>query len=327
MGFDFVSDDASITAISRDMAKKKRTHRAAKLKQCKLDARREQWLSQVKNKDSVVAGRGLVAPSPPPHPSLSKKLDHGPKEEDKEELRVSAERDGSNSHESEEGSPTHGSSLNGCTGNSISSGSSFRSSSRSISDDEVEGDDPKEREEEEMDDWEALADALSADDCSQSDPNPVATTPNSTAASEHTTKKDQPEGLEIPDAKQAVHRAWRPDDASRPQTLPNLSKQRSFPASIERHTAGWGHNGILSMPSSCPICYEDLDPTDSSFLPCNCGFRLCLFCHKRIIEADGRCPGCRKHYAPMTGGGICVGGGIQPLAIRFSRCFSMSSRT
>ncbi|KAL2924004.1 General negative regulator of transcription subunit 4 [Bienertia sinuspersici] len=23
---------------------------------------------------------------------------------------------------------------------------------------------------------------------------------------------------------------------------------------------------------------------------------VCLFCHKKILEIDGRCPGCRKHY-------------------------------
>ncbi|KAL8118275.1 uncharacterized protein LOC141661844 [Apium graveolens] len=57
-----------------------------------------------------------------------------------------------------------------------------------------------------------------------------------------------------------------------------------------------GCKNFVSPPSSCPICCEDLDRTDSSFFPCSCGFQLCLFCHKRILEEDGRCPGCRKHY-------------------------------
>lgn len=56
------------------------------------------------------------------------------------------------------------------------------------------------------------------------------------------------------------------------------------------------HRGILPLPIPCPICCEDLDLTDSSFLPCACGFRLCLFCHKKLLETDGRCPGCRKQY-------------------------------
>ncbi|GMP32782.1 hypothetical protein CsSME_00006385 [Camellia sinensis var. sinensis] len=42
--------NASIPMAAKDFAKKKRANRSAKLKQCKLDARREQWLSQVKNK-------------------------------------------------------------------------------------------------------------------------------------------------------------------------------------------------------------------------------------------------------------------------------------
>ncbi|KAK9139971.1 hypothetical protein Scep_009652 [Stephania cephalantha] len=36
--------------FSKEFGKKKRTKRLAKLKHCKLDAKREQWLSQAKNK-------------------------------------------------------------------------------------------------------------------------------------------------------------------------------------------------------------------------------------------------------------------------------------
>ncbi|KAL2898892.1 General negative regulator of transcription subunit 4 [Bienertia sinuspersici] len=49
-------------------------------------------------------------------------------------------------------------------------------------------------------------------------------------------------------------------------------------------------------PSACPLCCEDFDVTDSNFEPCPCGFRVYLFCHKKILEIDGRCLGCRKHY-------------------------------
>ncbi|RWW33838.1 hypothetical protein GW17_00001435, partial [Ensete ventricosum] len=62
------------------------TNRSAKLKQCKLDARREQWLSQgarpirfaardsvaVKSKDCVVRSRAPSGSPPLPHPTLSK---------------------------------------------------------------------------------------------------------------------------------------------------------------------------------------------------------------------------------------------------------------
>ncbi|CAL9116770.1 unnamed protein product [Musa acuminata var. zebrina] len=323
------SDDGSHAAMSRDIGRRKRTNRSAKLKQCKLDARREQWLSQVKSEDCVARSRAASDSPPLPHPTLSKELGRRPKEEEEEEEehRDEVGLDGSSFHGSEEGSPTHRSPLPGCPNNSISSGSSFGSSSRSISDAEVEEDDSEERGEDkgEVEDWEAFADALSAD---ETNPNPVATIPESTAAPGNTIK-DRGEGLEKPDAKQAVHRAWRPDDAFRPRSLPNLLKQRSFPASMERHyaSAGWAQHGILSTPSSCPICYEDLDPTDSSFLPCNCGFRLCLFCHKRILEVDGRCPGCRKHYAPAVGGEVGTVRGMPPSTLRLSRSCSMSSRT
>eukprot|EP00271_Cylindrocystis_brebissonii_P002775 TRINITY_DN13577_c0_g1_i1.p1 TRINITY_DN13577_c0_g1~~TRINITY_DN13577_c0_g1_i1.p1 ORF type:complete len:1165 (+),score=206.53 TRINITY_DN13577_c0_g1_i1:525-4019(+) len=69
----------------------------------------------------------------------------------------------------------------------------------------------------------------------------------------------------------------------------------------------WGGTGVMAasssgVPSCCPICTEELDVTDTSFVPCPCGFRLCLFCHHRILSEDGRCPGCRKAYA-STGEG------------------------
>eukprot|EP00249_Psilotum_nudum_P013513 c24373_g1_i2 orf=352-1833(-) len=96
-----------------------------------------------------------------------------------------------------------------------------------------------------------------------------------------------------------VGRAWRPDDVSRPSTLPRLSTQLSFPlqpgipAWTSIRGSVWGSS---PAPSYCPICTEELDVTDSSFLPCICGFRLCLFCHHKISSDDGRCPGCRKLY-------------------------------
>ncbi|KAJ1439005.1 Zinc finger, RING-type [Sesbania bispinosa] len=120
-------------------------------------------------------------------------------------------------------------------------------------------------------------------------------------------------------------RAWRADDAFRPQSLPNLSKQHSMPNPDRRCGGGvpWSRN---STPSSCPICCEDLDLTDSSFLPCLCGFRLCLFCHKRILEEDGRCPGCRKPYEcePVETEASVLGGS---LTLRLARSCSMIERS
>lgn len=99
-------------------------------------------------------------------------------------------------------------------------------------------------------------------------------------------------------------RAWRPDDVSRPPTLPTLVKQHTYPNhSGNNNHQGWGHahgstwENQQPSPSYCPICTEELDMTDSSYMPCPCGFQLCLFCYHRIASDDGRCPGCRKPYS------------------------------
>jgi hypothetical protein len=100
-------------------------------------------------------------------------------------------------------------------------------------------------------------------------------------------------------------RAWRPDDVSRPPTLPRLTKQHTYPNhSSNNNHQGWGnmHGNMWgnqpATPSYCPICTEELDMTDSSYMPCTCGFQMCLFCYHRISSDDGRCPGCRKAYNP-----------------------------
>eukprot|EP00249_Psilotum_nudum_P017894 c26541_g1_i1 orf=290-1333(-) len=94
-------------------------------------------------------------------------------------------------------------------------------------------------------------------------------------------------------------RAWRPDDTSRPSSLPRLKKQQSLPTDHVSQTWDPAPKGAWvspSAPTHCPICIEEFDSTDSSFTPCICGFQLCLFCHHRILLEDGRCPGCRKAY-------------------------------
>lgn len=334
MGFDAMANDSSVSALSRDFGKKKRTNRSAKLKQCKLDARREQWLSQVKNKACKATSTGTSPTSLPPHPALSlprtgRKSFEGRSVE--EEHRTASERDGSGLHDSDEESPTHSSTAGGelrkeCPHNSISSGSSLGSCSRSVSDAEEE---ERGEEKEGMDDWEAVADALTAvqdQERPNSNPTIAVVTPTATPSVSNVARTG---GTGKPEPDRTVSRAWSPDDVFRPQSLPNLSKQHSFPSSRERHfgAAGWARRGVLSVPSSCPICYEDLDLTDSSFLPCSCGFRLCLFCHKRILESDGRCPGCRKQYSPVASGEVGTGGGMPHLASRLSRSCSTNSRS
>ncbi|XP_044481417.1 uncharacterized protein LOC123208010 [Mangifera indica] len=340
--------NASITSTpnSKDFGKKKRTNRSAKLKQCKLDARREQWLSQ-----GAVKSKGC-----------KNGLGDDRKERDLS-LENSRQRDEDNNgrkihHESDLESPSNspidslfsgggmdstancgGSSSGSSSGSSVCGSSTGGSCSSSITEEEEEEEDGC------LDDWEAVADALAADDDNNKNKaevehdNPCYQSPSqSQLDSPHDLNSEL--GLDslnsMPDGASAVPRvsgnntrAWRPDDAFRPQSLPNLTKQRNFPASDRHFGQGgvaWTCNNVLTVPSSCPICCEELDLTDSNFLPCLCGFRLCLFCHKRILEEDGRCPGCRKPYkhdeieseASLQGG--C-------LTFRLARSFSMVARS
>ena len=193
-----------------------------------------------------------------------------------------------------------------------------------------------------LDDWEAMADALAAEDADDKhDNNPGSESYPKKETVVQSDSTAQVNGHENVDARESKPRldgvgilgrgavsskAWRADDAFRPQSLPNLSKQRSFPANSERKSCRGVNPWVRkNVPTSCPICCEDLDLTDTSFLPCSCGFRLCLFCHKRILEEDGRCPGCRKPYAadPVEKETSVSGGS---LTIRLARSCSMFSR-
>ncbi|KAL6013400.1 hypothetical protein ACLOJK_003898 [Asimina triloba] len=343
MGSDPVTNTSSVTAFSRDVVgKKKRANRSAKLKQCKLDARREQWLSQVKNKGvDKENNRGSCPPSPLPSPG-DRDVAFGNLET---KSRIEG-NEGSNLHDSDSESLTNSTgssnSSNAFSRNEHNRSSSHSSSSSngcfsgSVSQDEGEEDESC------LDDWEAVADALTATDESHN-PNAGATTKNDIEASVESgtnatefSYRARPMGISktsgdgvLPRPSAASCRAWRPDDAFRPQSLPNLSKQHSFPMNamgghFGNRGTSWGCHGRISQPSSCPICCEDLDLTDSSFLPCSCGFHLCLFCHKRILEDDGRCPGCRKQYSPMEEE---INANVGPPLFRLARSCSLSSRS
>mmetsp|Transcript_16986 Transcript_16986/g.47015 ORF Transcript_16986/g.47015 Transcript_16986/m.47015 type:complete len:305 (+) Transcript_16986:79-993(+) len=60
----------------------------------------------------------------------------------------------------------------------------------------------------------------------------------------------------------------------------------------------------VEMPKSestqCPLCVEEMDMTDLSFLPCPCGYRVCLFCLQQIkLHCRNQCPGCRREYGTV----------------------------
>ncbi|KAJ3677453.1 hypothetical protein LUZ60_003177 [Juncus effusus] len=311
-------------SIPRDLGKKKRGNRTAKLKQCKLDARREQWLSQVNKEANGSRPITMTVPPNPPLPQSNKK--RSKKREDREREREQRNESvflhemsdsdspslSPNSNPSNDGRPiSSGSSSVGSSSQSISDPDELETTNPRLEEEDLEEDELEEGENDVLDDWEAVADALTSQTVQLSNQTLTLTEPPNPKPSKQT------------EPVRAAPRAWRPDDAFRPQSLPSISKQMSFcSASIDRHFDP--QKGILSMPSSCPICYEDLDSTDSSFLPCPCGFRLCLFCHKRILEADGKCPGCRKKYEadPVEKGSV----NPQLWANRLSRSCSLNAR-
>ncbi|CAM8916056.1 unnamed protein product [Rhodiola kirilowii] len=327
-----LSEFAGSGSNVKDIGKKKRGNRYAKLKQTKLDARREQWLAQVKSK----------GPKEESETACEVSIDGRNKKGGLDVNNVEAkqrggEKKGSIHHScdwdvSPSNSPgslgsllasnSSGTNFSGYSGSSISSGGCC---SGSVTEEEVENDEC-------LDDWEAVADALGVGDkridpipeppvCQQEFSRVVSSEGNSLG------KVPRPESLKVP-VNHGGCRAWKPDDAFRPQSLPNLTKQFSLPVSSNMHyerggCGSWDRSSLITVPSSCPICYEDLDMTDTSFLPCFCGFRLCLFCHKRILEDDGRCPGCRKPYeknVPVEGKPNPNGGSS---SMRLARSFSM----
>ncbi|PIA40308.1 hypothetical protein AQUCO_02500181v1 [Aquilegia coerulea] len=336
-----MSTDSVVFAFSKesakDFGKKKRINRSAKLKQCKLDARREQWLSQVKNKggkEELVGGGGSSISSMPVNLLGNSEAKSRGKDIERLSLNDSDMESSINSsiHSILGSHDLCKDSVGSSRGSSISSisGGCYCESGEEEEEEEADDDDDGC-----ADDWETVADALTASDKQHHSnlgnsveiKSPVVST-----ASKSVDKGCEVDGLKaqcdgtVPRVTAKGH-AWRPDDAFRPQSLPTLSKQYSFPMNAERccgrGAGSWIHS-VVSQPTSCPICYEDLDLTDSSFRPCLCGFRLCLFCHKRILEADGRCPGCRKQYESAKGE-VVVNGGPPPF--RFTRSFSMSMRS
>lgn len=47
----------------------------------------------------------------------------------------------------------------------------------------------------------------------------------------------------------------------------------------------------------CPLCVEEMDISDKNFLPCPCGYRVCMWCWHHIREnLNGLCPACRTPY-------------------------------
>lgn len=317
-------------------SRKKKVNRSAKLKQYKLDARREQWLSQGKNKGPAQHNRDLGLLNDVIKVGFNHAESTMCTEMDSRSSKSSIGEDieGSCLHESDNdfavNSPQDAPTKETNIQRKQRPGSSSSSCSGFISEDEDRS----------LDDWEAVADALNLNEDSLKLSQKKVSEKIPTVSQFQTTAccsmEAENKGILKPEYKikpilipnrvgrTGNGRAWRPDDVSRPVSLPSLSKQHSFPTQSGR-ISSWGstNRNEPSIPStispSCPICYEDLDATDSNFVPCACGFHLCLFCHKRIVEQDGRCPNCRKEYVPID-----VGINVSTFS-RLSRSCSMIS--
>ncbi|GAA0142673.1 ubiquitin-protein ligase [Lithospermum erythrorhizon] len=362
MASDSMANASSCFPISpssnpRDVSKKKRANRSAKLKQCKLDARREQFLSQVKNKEckGEANGHGGTVDVGKERGKTIVKLEIKPRVEAENELFI-------NNYNSDTESAANSTTSNA---SSFLGSNDFRtnytgSSSRSSSSSGRCGLGSMSGDDECLEDWEAFADALAATDKKQERENDMdslhesegnkqsyvgssrcftAETRTSTCLeiNNHTlvavdvSQQKQESGVNVQRASVSNCSAWRPDDAFRPQSLPNLSKQFSFPMDTDRNFGlgekTWNYDNTISELTSCPICTEDFDVTDTNFLPCLCGYRLCLFCYKRILEYnDARCPGCRRQYDSVRINADSTSDGCS-LTIRLARSCSMVTRS
>ncbi|KAJ0051424.1 hypothetical protein Pint_02648 [Pistacia integerrima] len=248
--------NAPFRSLSKDLGKKKRANRLAKLKQCKLDVRREQWLSLVKNK-GCKDDSNLRVGSPPSSMQIASE----------ENKSLDSFESGSRGIERKVLSMS----------NSITSSDSC---SGSVNEEEEDGC---------LDDWEAVADALNADDNQDSPVLNSTSKLDTNVVSADREQGNKNSGLNLPKLESGGivigscmnPQAWMPNDAFRPRNLPSLSKHQYISARSDWHCGHraitWAWHNIMSQRSSCPMCCEDLDITDSSFLPCSCGFRLCPF--------------------------------------------------
>ncbi|XP_024012519.1 uncharacterized protein LOC18008534 [Eutrema salsugineum] len=270
--------------ISRDFAMKRKANWFWKLKQWKIDARRRQWIYQWKRANAGEEENGSRLRSLRDKLTDRKKasdriitgkawsIDHG--ERSYEFTKCDHDN---NDDDLSSSSPT--SVLKNKDSHSSKSGDDCFCCSNQI----IEG------EEEAFDDayenWDDFSDALNFFDENEDNRVPLR----------------EPEDQK---ADQNPNTSQR-NESSSPEKLSHKDKRSEKSSSLGNKSRGKKNKSGQQKEcgdeiSECPICSEDMDATDLSFLPCPCGFRLCLFCHNKINEDVGRCPACRNQYDHQT---------------------------
>ncbi|WZZ06944.1 hypothetical protein YC2023_092865 [Brassica napus] len=252
--------------VSRDFVKKRKANWFWKLKQWKIDARRRQWIYQCTTRKRASVGEAGLR-------SLRDKLIDRKTVNDRvsylESWSIDDHHDGLRCYDDSDDDETD---------LSASSPTSVLKNKDSDTNKSVHGcfccsnQITEEEEEEAFDDaydnWEDFSDALNSFESDEDSQRKKKSSPH----------KDKCKQEASPE--KAIHH----NATSRKK---NKKKKKS-----DQKKEGDGDDEM----SDCPICSEGMDATDLSFLPCPCGFRLCLFCHKQINENDGRCPACRNKY-------------------------------
>ncbi|KAG7590155.1 Zinc finger RING-type [Arabidopsis suecica] len=253
--------------ISIDFAKKSKANWFCKLKQWKIDARRKQWIYQWKraNLGEEENGRRLKSLLEKLTDQKAWRIDYDDDDDDDE---IDLER----------------------TSSSASSPTSVLKSKDSVSGDcfccskQMTEEDQEEVFDDAYDNWDGFRDALNSFDNEsprlesedfEQEEDPIPDTSQRREKSTHE-KLFHEDKKEASPANTTIHRN------SKKKKRSNSEKQR-------------GDDG-----EECPICSELMDATDLEFQPCPCGFRICLFCHKKISENEARCPVCRKDYVPTS---------------------------
>ena len=68
--------------------------------------------------------------------------------------------------------------------------------------------------------------------------------------------------------------------------------------SMDTIASPFNNTPAMEEDDDCPLCMEEMDPSDHHFKPCPCGYQVCRFCWHRLREQEeeGKCPACRRVY-------------------------------